>query len=52
MKECVELEEMFGCVVVQKLLEGKDVDFRSMKKVTICRKIATYPCKNVRIKPL
>jgi len=28
----VELEEMFGCVVVQKLLQG-DVDFRSMKKV-------------------
>ena len=25
-KECVELE-MFGCVVVQKLLQGEDVDF-------------------------
>jgi len=31
-KECVELG-MFGCVVVQKLLQGEDVDFRSMKKV-------------------
>ena len=31
-KECVELEEMFGCVVVEKLLQGDDVDIRRVKK--------------------
>ena len=31
-KECVELEEMFGCVVVDKLLQGDDVDIRYVKK--------------------
>ena len=32
-KGCVELEEIFGCVVVHKLLQGGDVDFRSVKKI-------------------
>ena len=37
-KVCVELsEEMFGCVVVEKLIQGEDVDFRSMKKVFLQR---------------
>ena len=47
-KECVELE-MFGCVVVQKLLQGEDVDFRSE---SLCIKIATCPFRGVSIEPL
>ena len=34
-RECVDLEEMFGCVVVEKLLQWEDADFRSMN----CRNI-------------
>ena len=42
-KECVELEEMFGCVVVQKLLEVE-----SMKKVIMQkdRNMSIQKCKD------
>ena len=49
MKECVELEEMFGCVVVQNLLQGEDVDFRSMKKV-IMQKDRNMPIQKCKEK--
>ena len=48
-KECVELEETFGCIVVENLLQGDDVDFRSKKKAIL---IATRLFRIVKIGPL
>ena len=46
-KECVEI---FACVVAEKLLQGDDADFRSVKKDMLhsLRNMSIQKCKDIR----